>query len=181
SRLEQAALMNRSPENLATLANFVAFPTAGKKATREAQQRALALVQEANQKNSRPDAADLFLTAQIAGDLDNESEFRKAARQMMESFPDLAESHYLNAIRASSDEQWTEAENEIRRAGELGLPPDLVQRFLDSGVQRRASEWRYARYGIYVVAAWMAGLALLFVFGKALSRLTLQSIEQRSD
>src|SRR5262249_24969591 len=163
--LEKAVEINRSPENLATLARFVAFPGSGKPETREAQERALALVREAAQKDSKPDAADVYLTAQIAMALGNESEFRKAARQMMENFPELAVSHYLNAIRAASDERWSEAENEIRRAGQLGLSQDVVERFLHSGVHRQANVWRYTGYAIYTVVAWIAGLGLLFIFG----------------
>src|SRR6185369_13102978 len=82
------------------------------------------------------------------------------------------------AIRASMDEKWNEAENEIHRAGELGLPSDVVKEFLDSGVHRNALEWKYASYALYVVIAWIAGLAALFVFGKTLSGVTLRSIDE---
>jgi tetratricopeptide (TPR) repeat protein len=175
--LEKAVTIKRSPENLSTLAQYLAFPGSAGAAPRPAQERALSLVQEANQKNSKPDPTDLFLTAQIAGTLDNETEFRKAARQMIDNFPELAASHYLNALRAAADERWTEAENEILRAKQLGFPPDVVQHFLDSGVHRQASVWRYAGYAVIVTVAWIAGLGLLFILGKALSALTLSSIE----
>ena len=107
--------VKRSPENLSALANFLAFPGPNRTAIRESQQRALDLMKEAVGKTRQPEPGDLFLTAQIAGQLQNEMEFRQATRQMLEKFPDLAGSHYLNAICATMDERWTEAEDEIRR------------------------------------------------------------------
>jgi hypothetical protein len=177
--LEKAVSMNRSSENLSTLAQFIAFPGPGVTGTREAQQRAITLLQEARHTNSKPDAADLYLTAQIAAELQNENEFKEAAHQMMMHFPDHPESHYLNAMIAAGDQRWSDAESEARRAAQLGMPQELVQRFLDeSGVQWHANEVRYAFYAAGVVLAWIAGLALLFVFGKALSQMTLHSIER---
>jgi hypothetical protein len=44
-------------------------------------------------------------------------------------------------------------------------------------VHRNAAAWRDATYAGLLVPAWIAGLVVLFVSGKALSRLTLQSIE----
>src|SRR5207247_3885072 len=137
-QFERAVQVKRSPENLSALANFLAFPGPNRTAIRESQQRALDLMKEAVGKTRQPEPCDLFLTAQIAGQLQNEMEFRQATRQMLEKFPDLAGSHYLNAICATMDERWTEAEDEIRRAEQLGLPSDIVKQFLDSGVHRRA-------------------------------------------
>jgi tetratricopeptide (TPR) repeat protein len=104
AQLERAVQLHRSPENLSTLAQFLAFPGQNKPATREAQQRAMDLIQEATRKSPQPQASDLFTTARIAIQLENEKEFRQATRQMVEKFPDLAGSHYLNAIRAKMDE-----------------------------------------------------------------------------
>jgi hypothetical protein len=176
--LERAVQLNRSPENLTTLAQFLVFVGPGKTASQESKERALTLIVEATQKAPVPDYGDLYLLAQIAGSLQKENEFRQAVRQLDEKFPNMAGTHYLDALRAAMDERWTEAEDEIHRAEALGLPADVAKEFLDSGVHRRAAEWRYAFYSLYVVLAWVVGLALLFVFGKTLSRMTLRSIEQ---
>jgi tetratricopeptide (TPR) repeat protein len=175
--LEKAVGLNRSPENLASLAEFTAFPGSGGTAPREAQERALGLMREVAKKTSKPDAYDLYLTARISLAINDDMEFRNATQQLMDNFPQLAVSHYMNAIRATVDEKWVDAENEIRRAGQLGMPADAVRDFLDSGVHRQATIRRYAEYAVYTVAAWIIGLGLLFIFGKALSVLTLRSIE----
>jgi tetratricopeptide (TPR) repeat protein len=172
----RAVELNRSHENLATLARLEAYPGVGKTATPQAREQALRLFKEANQKKS--DATALFLTAEIAMQLKHHADFKDATLQMMKAFPDNSESHYLNAILAASNREWSTAEEEIRRAGNLGLPPELVRQFLDSGVHRRANEWRYATYVGYAAAVWAVGLALLFILGKGLSTLTLKSIER---
>ena len=171
-----AVELNRSHENLVTLAMLEAYPGRGKTATPQAKQRALGMMKEANQMES--DANALFRTAELALELKERNDFRDATLQMMKEFPDKPESHYLNAILAARNREWSTAEQEIRRAGDLGLPPQLVRQFLDSGVHRRASEWRYATYVGYAAAGWAGGLGLLFIFGKALSTLTLNSIKR---
>jgi Tfp pilus assembly protein PilF/Zn-dependent protease with chaperone function len=178
SSLEQAVAINRSPDNVATLGQILAFPLDGKTAPLEAKSRALALLKEAVQKRGEPDAGDLILTVQLAQALDDKDQFRRATGQLVEHFPDLAATHMFNAVRAAIDERWIEAEDEIHRAEKLGLPHSAVQEFLDSGVHKQATARRYAWYAAYVVLAWIAGLALLFVCGKALSRSTLSSIER---
>lgn len=177
SRVMQRALaLNRSYDNLTLLAGFEAYPGRGKTATPQAKQRALGMMKEANRMES--DANNLFRTAELALELKERSDFRDATRQMTEGFPNKPESHYLNAILAATNSEWSKAEEEIRRAGDLGLPPQLVRQFLDSGVHRRANEWRYAAYVGYAAAGWAVGLGLLFTFGKALSTLTLNSIKR---
>ena len=177
SRVMQRALaLNRSYDTLTLLAGFEANPGRGKTATPQAKQRALGMMKEANQMQS--DANNLLRTAGLALELKERNDFREATLQMMKDFPDKPESHYLNAILAARNREWSTAEKEIRRAGDLGLPPQLVHQFLDSGVQRRASEWRYVTYVGYAAAGWAVGLGLLFIFGKALSTFTLNSIKR---
>jgi tetratricopeptide (TPR) repeat protein len=174
--LEKAVQTRRSPENLATLAQFVAFP-GGAEAPREAQERALVLVQEAIRLAAVPDAHDLFLEARLASALERQADFREAVREMMERYPNLAASHYVNASRAAMDEDWTAAEAALNTAERLGLPADATQDVRDAVERNRAGTWRFVRYPVYLVAAWLGGLGLLFALGKALSRKTVQSIE----
>lgn len=178
--LERAVQIKRSSENLSALAQVLAFPGKDKTAPPEAQRRALTLIREAVQKSPEPDVAYFYQQAEIASAVGEDGDFRAATRQLVENFPNVAVSHYFNALVAARDERWTEAEDEIRRAGKLGLPPDVVKEFLDSGIHTRASVWRYVRYSAYLVIAWMTGLLLLFVLGKGLSRSMLRSIEHDS-
>jgi hypothetical protein len=172
----RAVELKRTPENLMALAQFEVLPERGKSVTPESKQRALRLLKEANQQTNN--ATALFLTAELAMELRESADFKNATEQMMGAFPEKSESHYLNAILMARDNDWSNAEKEIQRAGDLGLPPDVVRQFLDSGVHRRASEWQFATYVAYVAVGWVAGLAALFVIGKFLSRLTLASIER---
>ncbi|HET6892353.1 MAG TPA: M48 family metallopeptidase, partial [Pyrinomonadaceae bacterium] len=118
------------------------------------------------------------LLAQIALDLDQLDDFRRATESLVAKYPDMMTTHYFNAILAAYDEHWTTAEAEIKKAESMGLPHEVAQGFLDSGVQNKARVWRYMYYSAYLVGAWILGLALLFVIGKLMSRKTLKSIEQ---
>jgi hypothetical protein len=91
---------------------------------------ALLVMKKANQKKS--DAAALFLTATLAMELREHHEFRLATLQLARDFPEKSESHYLNAILAASDKDWTKAEDEMKRAGDMSLSADLVRQFLES-------------------------------------------------
>src|SRR5216684_1728340 len=65
-----------------------------------------------------------------------------------------------------------------RKAERLGLPAQTAQAFLNSGIHTRATVWRWVHYGIYVLAAWVCGLFILFLAGKVFSKLTLRFIER---
>jgi Zn-dependent protease with chaperone function len=179
SLIETAVQINRSSENLSSLANVLAFPRTGT-APKASLERALELLHEATIA-AEPDPSDFFVTAQIAGLLQNEPEFRQATTQMVQRFPNLAMTHYLNAIRAEGDGQWTEAENEIGRAEQLGFPPNAIRELRASLARARSGRWRYARYLVYPVLAWMFGLALLFISGRGLSRTTLRYIDHQGN
>lgn len=86
--------------------------------------------------------------------------------------------HYYNAVLLAMDGSWIRAESEIKRAEQMGLPPEAVKEFLESGVHSRAVAWRWAYYSLYVVAVWACGLFLLFATGKLFSRLMLSFIEK---
>jgi Zn-dependent protease with chaperone function len=53
----------------------------------------------------------------------------------------------------------------------------MANEILASGIQTRATVWRYAYYSLYLLAAWAVGLGLLFVLGKVFSKKTLRWIE----
>jgi tetratricopeptide (TPR) repeat protein len=174
---EKALSLNRSPENLASLAQLLIYRKPGIKVPREVQQRALSLALEAQGKNIVRDPMDTVLVASLALDLEREKEFREATEWLAREHPELMQSHYLNAILAVMDSHWGAAEEEIREAGKLGLDPKVVDEFLQSGIHTRATVWRYARYSAYLVALWAVGLLLLFVSGRTLSQRILRSTD----
>lgn len=176
--LEKAAQMKRSPENLINLAELLAYPEQGKDGSPAEKQRALQLAMEANQRNKENDPSYPVLVAQLSLELDQAQSFRDATRALVEKYPDLMPTHYFNAIRAAMDEDWVNAEDEIKRAETMGLDHETVQQFLDSGIHSRAMVWRYFRYALYAVAVWIVGLVLLFILGKVLSNVTLRSLEK---
>ncbi len=179
--LEKAVQINHSAENLSSLAQHLAFPGKGTEPTREVRERALGLALEADQKNRNEDFSYPALVAELALRLDRKKEFREATLRLVLQYPDEMVTHYFSAIRAAIDEEWTAAEDEIKKAEQLGLAPEVVKEFLDSGIHSRATVWRYAHHTLYLVAAWCGGLLLLFILGKTLSTLTLRSIERKAD
>jgi tetratricopeptide (TPR) repeat protein len=173
--LRQALAIRRSPENLISLAMSLAFP-ARKEGTRTQKQEAYELIKEAN-RSATHDADALMLQAQLALDLDRIEGFRQATEQLVAHHPQLMATHYYNAILAATDEKWIAAEEEIQVAQSLGLPAEVAQRFLDSGVKTRARVWHYLIYSLYLIGAWVIGLTALFLVGKLMSRKTLTSLE----
>ncbi|MGA2610828.1 MAG: M48 family metalloprotease [Terriglobia bacterium] len=173
--LERALSLQRSSENLISLASQLAYPDGGK-ASRAEEERALLLLNEAWQIDNDQEA--LFMRAQLSLDLRNEGVFREATRQCMDLYPKEMGTHYFNAIRAAMDEEWIESENEIKRAGELGLDPKVVRSFLESGVHSHVQRWRFTFYALYFLAAWALGLVLIFLLGKAMSKMTMHALKE---
>jgi tetratricopeptide (TPR) repeat protein len=176
---EDAVKIERSPENLASLAEVLAFPSAGKKGTAEQQERGLSLAKEAVARyQGSDDSSYLLLMAQLAGQLQREDDFRQATDMLVRNYPNEMPTHYFNAIRLAYDGKWIGAEDEMKKAQKMGLPPADAQAFLDSGIHTRATIWRVGYAILYLVAGWVAGLLILFLAGKGFSRLTLRYIER---
>jgi tetratricopeptide (TPR) repeat protein len=175
SYLRQALAIRRSPENLISLAQSLVLP-AGKEGTAKQKQEAYELIKEARRSASQ-DADILVLQAQLAMDLDKIDDFRRTTEQLVANHPELMATHFFNAILAANDEKWITAEEEIKVAQSLGLPAQVAQQFLDSGVKTRATVWHYVIYSLYLIGAWVLGLTALFLVGKLMSRKTLTSLE----
>jgi Zn-dependent protease with chaperone function len=172
--LFSAVASERSAANLMSLAGVLAYPPKGTPSP-EDRKSAMTLAKEAFQKEGESDA--LFTYTDSAMRVEDENEFSAAVRLCRAKFPGIMETHYFSAIRAASNENWVEAEEEIKRAGELGLDPRIVEKFLESGIHRQASIWRYVFYGLYLLAAWAAGLVLMYVSGKVMSAKTMDAIK----
>ncbi|MDQ2855892.1 MAG: tetratricopeptide repeat protein [Acidobacteriota bacterium] len=176
--LEQAVAKRRSPENLYSLAHFLAFPAAGKSGTRDQKWRAYSLMLEADPLPKTGDDGEYeVLLGGLAMEFDQTDVFRRVTERLVAKHPELMQTHYFNALLAALDERWVTAEREIKKAESMGLPHDVTQEFLDSGVHTQARIWRYSGYGLVLVAVWIVGLGLLFLLGKLMSRKTLRSIE----
>ena len=175
--LEQALEKNRSSENLISVAHFLANPAPDLQGTREQRWRAYSLALEADQKQTDNDPGYTVLLASLAGEFNQMDIFRRATEKLVATHPELMATHYFNAILAAEDSKWLTAESEIRKAESMGLDPQAVQTFLDSGVQTQARIWRYSLYAVALVAFWIVGLGLLFGLGKIMSLQTLRSIE----
>lgn len=175
--LEKALALERTPENLLSFAEALAFPGQGAQASRQDKLRAHALAVEAEGAQQSADISYPALVAQLSLELDKQADFRAAVRRLNDRHPGTMATHYFTAIRAAMDEDWAAAESEIRKAEALGLPHAEAQRFLDSGIGTRAAVWRYTYYALYLTGAWAVGLLLLFVLGKIFSGATMRSIE----
>ena len=176
--LETAVQMKPSPENLNSLATSLAYPGEGKESSAENKTRALTLAKQAYQAyQGTDDPSYALLVTQLYLELEREAQFREMMKVLQRQYPNIMATHYFNAIRASMDEDWITAEDEIKQAQRLGLSAEAANKLLDSGIHTRAMAWRYTYYALYLVVGWIVGLGLLFLLGKILSNVTLRSIE----
>jgi hypothetical protein len=173
---EKAVSVNRSAYNLLALSHALGISRENIPRTQEQMTNALKLLKEARDLPNGSESDFLIMTAQIAIQLQSSYDLRSATNELMVRFPDLMLTHYYNAILAAVDEKWSMAEEEIHIAESMGLPHEVVQSFLDSGVHTRVLIWRYALYSMIVIAVWAFGLLALYGFGKLLSNFTLHSI-----
>jgi Zn-dependent protease with chaperone function len=174
---ERAVKIERSPENLASLAQVLARPSQTQQGTEEQKQRALQLAQEASNRYTGPDDLSyLSLVAGLALELQRNGEFRQAEQTVMQRHPDTVNAHYFHAIELAMNEDWIAAEDEIKKAERLGLPPQAAETFLASGVHTRALAWRSGYFALYATVAWACGFFVLFAAGKLLSKLTLRLV-----
>lgn len=174
--LERAVQLNRSPDNLSTLAYALAFQ-GNEKNPEPRLKQALALLSEARRLPGGEDAPLLSMSVQIHLQRDEFDAARADTALLEKRFPELMQTHYFAAVIATVDEHWLKAEREIKRAQELGLDEATVQRFLDSGVHSHARSWRIALIVCGVVGVWAAGLLLLFAAGFILSKITLRQAD----
>jgi hypothetical protein len=176
--LERAVNLERSPDNLITLAGYLMFHGRDKKPSPPELERALALAKEAATFTNRTADVDVFVVmAQAAASLQRLKDFRYAVGGLRKEFPDDPRTHYFTALLDAADEHWIAAEREIQEAERLGLSHEAVAAVLNSGIRTRARIWRAVRASSYALVLWASGLGVLFVAGRWLSGQTLRSIE----
>jgi tetratricopeptide (TPR) repeat protein len=170
---QKAVSINRSAYNLLSLA--YCYLTPGKVQNLD---KALGLLKEAQILTEGDDIDIVALIGQIQYQEGNISEFRAITSSLQKGHPDMMITHYFTALLAAQDKQWETAEKEIQKAKTLGLTDDAVQSFLDSGVKSQLTKRKYIGYLIWITSIWAIGLLLLYIIGKILSVLTLNSIEK---
>lgn len=173
---------NRTPDNLIGLAMNLTEPGVNNyRATKAELEQAFALSKEAMQKDTENDADYPMMVAQLALATNHLEDFRSASKKLNAQSPELAATHYFNAIRLADEGSLDAAEAEVTKAQSLGMPAAVTQE-LSTAIQAEKDNsyygvWKYFYYGLYLVGAWILGLLTLFVAGKILSSKTLHSIE----
>jgi hypothetical protein len=173
SLISTALSHERSSDNLISLAYARGIPSKGTP-SEEDKRASLLLAKEAFQKSGDPDA--LIIHADMALQTGNSSEVNEAVQILRTKHSELMATHYFSAIKAAIDEEWVLAENEIKRAEELGLGTSVVDNFLASGVHRHVLIHRWTLYAICLPIAWVLGLILIYVSGKLMSTMTMNTI-----
>lgn len=179
---KKALDLNRSSENLIGYASILADIGNNKYQPPESTlEEALQLTKEAIKKDTEKTPEALFMFVQLSLELNRPDDFENAVNSLLEKYPNEAGTHYYNAIRLANYGEFTEAEAEIIEAEKLGTPREATQPILtaieDAKSQQYFGMGNYIFYGIFIIGAWILGLATLFIVGKILSLKTLKSIE----
>ncbi len=175
--LRQAVSLNRSTENLSSLAEALDKAHAKPDGTAAEEDEAISLLQEANQKAQHHDADVLALMAIVEIRQHQSVLFAQTVRTMKAEFPHDMRTHVFLGLQAAYEQRWIQAENEIRQAHRLGLPAAMTNSLLAGGIHRMATIYRtgYALLGLFCL--WLLGFPLLYIIGRVMSNLTLSSIE----
>jgi len=177
--LEAAVKIKRSPENLISLARFLAFPAPHSLVNDLQKERAYQLASEADRLPKSGDDSDYqVILAELSLTLGRDAAYREITAKLVRTHPELVQTHYYNAILLAYDEEWIKAEDEVRKAESLGLTHDIAQKMLDHEIHTQASIRRYVWYALYLVVLWIVGLVALFVVGKLMSWVTIRSLER---
>ncbi len=175
--------LERSPENLISLATDLIEPGALKYTpSKDDIQKASALATEAMKKSAdTSDSSYALLAADLALSAENLDAFDSAVTTLKNKFPDHFGTHYFVGIKAANEGDFSTAETEIKKAGQLGMPAEGTQQTL-ALIEKAKNDsgywiWDYFYYALYLIGAWIAGLVLLFIVGKILSVKMLHSVE----
>ncbi|MEK7833751.1 MAG: tetratricopeptide repeat protein, partial [Acidobacteriota bacterium] len=123
---------NPSPDNSIAMARVLIFQGPGKSPTQQHKERALTLMVNAVKNANDDDPSDAFFTAQVAADLNKTKEFLEIQSMLSKKFPNRWETHYFNGVAAATLENWSQAEEEIKRAESLGMPAEAAAEVLAS-------------------------------------------------
>ncbi|HVE59926.1 MAG TPA: M48 family metalloprotease [Pyrinomonadaceae bacterium] len=179
---QKAVNLNRTTDNLMGHALALTAPGASNSQPPKSNlDQAFVLAKEAIQKATETDSDYLVFFAQLALSTNHLDDFKSSVKTLKDKFPELAATHYFNGIKLANDGELEAAETEIKAAENLGLPREATTEILAAIEKEKGKSYfglgNYFFYGLYLVGAWLLGLAVLFVAGKILSAKTLHSIE----
>jgi Zn-dependent protease with chaperone function len=117
-------------------------------------------------------------TARFALEDQNDALFRQTTREMVQRFPDNPQAQYFEGVRAVKDQDWRAAERALRRARDLGMSDDSLAQLLKIAIDNQRWIWQYAKILAVLVVVWFAGLGVIVVVGRYLSRRTLRIIRE---
>ncbi len=118
------------------------------------------------------------LAVTLALQMGDRSKLNSAVRRLQSQAPEHPQTHYFLAIFHADRDELDEAHSAIERAVSLGFPADVAREFeASSGITAHLNRWRQVRWGLAILAAWLLGLALLFVAGCVLSNSALRAVE----
>jgi len=171
-RARQAYAVQDSPYNCNALARALL-------ATEDPRNAAEALTLAWAAAEALPDDVSVSLTLLHAGLVRNDIDaIRQASTTLVEVVPEFPPGHFFAGLVAAQDGKWEQAERDLLLAQELGMPAEDVQAALDDGIASQAHLHRWLRRGAYTIVTWLVGLAVLFLAGMLLSRLTLAAVHR---
>ena len=126
-----------------------------------------------------PEDVETQLVLVMAAGANNDAALeRQANAKALALAPENPIAHYFAGIHAAQDKKWEKAEKELLLAQQLGMPFEVVQEALDSGIHSQARLFRILRWAGYTLAGWLAGFGGLFALGGLLSGMTLRAVRQ---
>jgi Zn-dependent protease with chaperone function len=170
----QALAIADSPENQAALAFLLTTGSAADTPTRAERSEAIGIARRA--VRDRPD--DVFAQlafCQVALATEDLPALKAGALRLRSIAPDEMSTHYFLFVAAASEGRLEDAEDELLRARDRGLPEPEYRRLRDSLPAPRARTPALARIAEATGVAWVGGMALLFLVGLGLSRLALRA------
>ena len=172
---QQAYQFDPSPYNHAALAYALlstGTPENEAASLEDAQAHAAALPDDLFTQNV------LALSATVNDDVEL---LRQSSEALIRLAPDQQASRYFAAVLAATQGRWIEAERELLRAQELGMPAADVEAALDSGIRAQARTQRLLQAGGVGLLGWIGGLGVLFGAGLILSSITLGEVARTRD
>lgn len=113
-----------------------------------------------------------------AGATNNLEVARTANTHLLKVQPSNPLAHYFAGLLAANDQKWEKAESELVYSQKLGMPSEVVQDALKSGIARNATIVRFLRWSAIATVVWLLGLGILFVTGTYLSQATMRALNK---
>ncbi len=128
--------------------------------------------------NGNKTAAPWVALAALSYDAGNREEFRQVTSTLVRDHPNDKHAHYYYAVRQMEDGDYRGAEESLNRARELGMPEEDISDMLRATIYAQKWVWEYAGIVGGLTAAWVLGLLVLYLSGRALSAATVRAIDR---